>query len=181
LKRIGPVYYVDYQSFVVALLISEYDTAMPAVSLTDLQQQIAQRERELQALRQELESRQSHLTELTRRKEELQRQLQQVEEEITALATATPTEKEQSKAAAPARAASLGGPPRLGELIVTLLREAAKPMTARQLCEEAQRRGYQPSSQNPIKSVEARLQDLKHQRRCPAGVGPVRLHPGPFR
>jgi hypothetical protein len=51
----------------------------------------------------------------------------------------------------------------LGELIVTLLREAVKPMTARQLCEEAQRRGYQPNSQKPLKSVEARLQDLKHQ------------------
>ena len=63
---------------------------MPAVSLTDLQQQIAERERELQALRQELESRRSHLIELTRRKEDLQRQLQQVEEEITTLATAEP-------------------------------------------------------------------------------------------
>ena len=63
---------------------------MPAVSLTDLQQQIAERERELQVLRQELESRQGHLIELTRRKEDLQRQLQQVEEEITTLATAEP-------------------------------------------------------------------------------------------
>ena len=136
---------------------------MPVVSLTDLQQQIAQRERELQALRQQLESRQSHLRELTRRKEELQRQLQQIEEEITALATATPTEREQPEAAVPAPAASLGGQPRLGELIVSLLREAGGPRTARQLCEEAQRRGHPLTSQKPIKSVESRLQDLKSQ------------------
>ena len=136
---------------------------MPVVSLTDLQQQIAQRERELQALRQQLESRQSHLRELTRRKEELQRQLQQIEEEITALATATPPGKAQPEAAVPAPVASLGRQPRLGELIVSLLREAGGPRTARQLCEEAQRRGHPLTSQKPIKSVEARLQDLKSQ------------------
>jgi hypothetical protein len=142
---------------------------MPAISLTDLQQQIAARERELQALRQELESRQGHLTELTRRKEELQRQLQQIEEEITVLATAAPNERAHSELVAPAAlltpppAASRGGQPRLGELIVTLLRKAGGPRTARQLCEEAQRDGYQLASKNPIKSVEARLQDLKSQ------------------
>ena len=141
---------------------------MPAVSLSDLQQQIAARERELQALRRELESRQGHLTELTRRKEELQRQLQQVEQEITALSADTPTANARPKpaspaAAAPARAASRRGQPRLRELIVALLREGGGPRTARQLCEEARRRGYQPSSQNPVKSVKARLQDLKSQ------------------
>jgi hypothetical protein len=142
---------------------------MSTISLTDLQQQIAARERELQTLRRELESRQGRLTELTRRKEELQRQLQKVEEEITTLAAATQTERAQPEPVAPAApavpapAASRGGQPRLGELIVTLLRDSSGPMTARQLSEEAQRRGYQPSSQKPIKSVEARLQDLKSQ------------------
>jgi chromosome segregation ATPase len=139
---------------------------MPAVSLPDLQQQIAARERELQVLRQELASRQDHLTELTRHKEELQRQLQQVEEEITALAAASPTVRAQPEAvapAAPASVASRAGLPRLGELIVSLLREAAGARTARQLCEEAQRRGYQPRGKKPIKSVESRLQDLKSQ------------------
>jgi hypothetical protein len=139
---------------------------MPAVSLSDLQRQIAARERELEALRQELESRQGHLTELTRRKEELQRQLRQVEEEITALAEATPTERAQPEPVAPATpapAGSRGGQPRLGELVVALLREAGGPRTARQLSEEAQRHGYRPTSQKPIKAVEARLQDLKSQ------------------
>jgi hypothetical protein len=138
---------------------------MPAVSLTDLQQQIAQRERELQTLRAELQSRQSRFSELTRRKEELQSELEQVEEEIAALAAAaaaTPTEVPASTAAiappSPARSQ-----PRLGELIVTILREAAKPMTARQLNEEAQQRGYQPASRSPVKAIEKRLQDLKGQ------------------
>lgn len=142
---------------------------MPAVSLTDLQQQIDQRERELQALREELQSRQSHFTELTRRKEELQNQLQQVEEEIATLeATATaPTEQPTSAtpvvAPSPAPVAPGGGQPRLGELIVTLLRESRVPMTARQLIEEAQRHGYQPASRDPVKAVENRLQDLKNR------------------
>src|SRR5262249_40833265 len=142
---------------------AEWDATMTAASLSDLQRQIATRERELEALRQELESRQGHLTELTRRKEELQRQLRQVEEEITALAPATATKRKQPDPALPAPAAARGGQPRLGELVVTLLRETREPMTARQLCEEAQRRGYQPTSHQPIKSVKARLQELKNQ------------------
>jgi hypothetical protein len=148
---------------VVAFIIPEWDATMPAVILPDLQHQIAARERELQTLRQELESGQSHLSELTRRKEERQRQLQKVEEENNALATATSSKREQPEAAAPAPAASRGGQPRLGELIVTLLRQSSGPRTARQLSEEAQRRGHPLTSQNPIKSVEARLHDLKSQ------------------
>jgi hypothetical protein len=141
---------------------------MPDVSLTDLQQQIAQREHELKALRQQLESRQSHLTELMRRKEELHRQLQHVEEEIAALAasaTATQRPAPAAPAAAPSPvpAAPRGGQPLLGELIVTFLREASGAMTARQLSEEVQRRGLQPRSSNPLKAVEARLQDLKNK------------------
>src|SRR4051812_29275344 len=111
---------------------------MPAASLTDLQQQIAQRERELQALRDELESRQSQFSELSRRKEELYSQLRQVEEEIVALA-ATPNEQPVPAAPAPLPVAGAEGQPPLDELIVTLLREAREPMTARQLNDEAQR------------------------------------------
>lgn len=170
MKQRGAVHYVDYKSFVVAVYPRvEWNATMPAISLTDLQHQIAARERELQALRQELESRQGHLSELTRRKEELQRQLQQVEEEITTLAVSPPTETEQPRPAAPARppipapAASIKNQPRLGELILTLLREAGGPRTARQLSEEAQQRGYRSPSRDPVNSVEKRLQDLKSQ------------------
>jgi hypothetical protein len=141
---------------------------MPDLSLTDLQQQIAQREHELQALHQQLESRQGHLTALTRRKEELHSQLQRVEEEIAALAVSTDAPQRPAPAApaaapSPVPAAPRGGQPLLGELIVTLLREASGAMTARQLSEEAQRRGLQPRSSNPLKAVEARLQELKNK------------------
>ena len=146
----------------------EWDATMPAVSLTDLQEQIAQRERELQALREELQTRQSHFTELTRRKEDLQNELRQVEDEIAALAATVATPEQPAPAVptvppSPAPASRAEGQPQLGELIVMMLGEAATPMTARQLLEESQRRGYQSSSQNPLKAIENRLQDLKSQ------------------
>jgi hypothetical protein len=138
---------------------------MPAVSLTDLQQQIAQREQDLQALREQLQTRQSHLSKLERRKQQLQKQLRQVEKEITALTRTATTPSESPTPMAPTvpSEASRGSQPRLGELIVTLLREGKQPMTARQLNDAAQRRGYQSSSRDPLKAMEKRLQDLKNQ------------------
>src|SRR3954447_22883823 len=103
---------------------------MPAISLTDLQEQIAQREQELQALREQLQSQQSHLAELTRRKEQLQSEVRQVEEAIAALATTQARPTEQAALAAPTvpPSAPSSDQPHLGELIVTMLHEAAKPM-----------------------------------------------------
>jgi DNA repair exonuclease SbcCD ATPase subunit len=71
---------------------------MPATSLESLQQQIRQREQELQQLRQEFKSRRDHLSELTRRKEELESQLLQVEEEIAALSTTSQPPKQATRA-----------------------------------------------------------------------------------
>lgn len=138
---------------------------MPANTLEDLHQQIAQRERELKALRQELESRRDRVTTLMRRKEELQNQLQQVEGEISALSAGASASAEQRKAAAPPapqpKAASQEARPKLGDLILVMLRESGKPMTARQLSEEAQRRGIPLAANAPIKSIEARVQEMK--------------------
>jgi hypothetical protein len=138
---------------------------MPPFSLTDLQQQIAQRELELQALREQLQTRQSHLRKLEHRKQQLQKQLRQVEKEITALARTATTPSEPTTSTPPTISSeeSRGSQPRLGELIVTLLREGKQPMTARQLNDAAQRRGYQSSSRDPLKAMEKRLQDLKNQ------------------
>ncbi len=149
---------------------------MLAISLTDLQQQIAQREQELQTLREQLQTRQSHLSELERRKQQLQKQLRQVEKEITALERTATTSSEPTASVSRtiSSAASGGSQPRLGELIVTLLREGKQPMTARQLNDAAQRRGYQSSSRDPLKAMEKRLQDLKNQgivRRAPGQSG----------
>ncbi len=139
---------------------------MPAMSLEELNRQIAQRERELKTLRQELESRRDHYTALTRRKEQLLSQLRQVESEIAALGASPAEPTKPSKAASPK--SSPQGPrskdrPRLSELILTVMRESGKAMTARQLSEEVGRRGFPLSGQNPVKSVESRLQEMKQR------------------
>jgi len=58
------------------------DTTIP---LADLTQQIAQRESELERLRQEYEARQGRLADLARHRDELQAQLSQVEADIQAV------------------------------------------------------------------------------------------------
>jgi hypothetical protein len=169
-------YYLKNRSFVVRLLDRESDTAMPAISLEALHQQIAQHERELNALREELKSRKDHVAALMRHKEELQNQLQQVEKELAALSAGAPTATEQRKPSAPTPVTSAKDRPKLGEMIVVMLREAGKPMTARQLSEEARRRGLQSASNDPVKPFEARLQELKKKgtiRRAPGQPGYV--------
>jgi hypothetical protein len=140
---------------------------MPATSLEDLQQQIAQREQELDRLRLELQSRQSRLSELARQKEDLESKLRQVDEEIAALGAATsPVAKPPAPSAPrPSSAAPVSpqGQPRLRDLIQTMLQESAAPMTAGHLCAEAQRRGYQPTTQDPVSSVKARLQEMRSE------------------
>lgn len=147
---------------------------MPAISLEELNRQIAQRERELETLRQELESRRSQFTTLTRRKEELLGQLRQVESEIAALSAAQSAQPKQAKATSP-KTAPMGKPtkgrPRMGEMIVATLRATGKAMTARQLSEELNRRGFPLSTHNPVKSVESRLQDMKKQRLVQRAAG----------
>ena len=57
---------------------------------------------------------------------------------------------------------------RLGELIMAMLRDSSGPRTARQLCEEAQRRGYQPTSREIIERRQQRLKasgELADRRR----------------
>jgi hypothetical protein len=142
---------------------------MPAVSLEVLQQQITRRESELNALRQELENRQKQLTSLTSRKEDLLAQLHQVEADIAALtshsarqATVPPKRTVVIEPSSPAAAAA-AAQPKLADLIVTMLREAGKALTSRELRAEALRRGYQSSSRNLVKTIEVRIRDLKQQ------------------
>jgi hypothetical protein len=53
--------------------------------------------------------------------------------------------------------------PKLADFIVTMLREAGRPLTVRQLAEEAKRRGFVSASSNFPKMVEARTYDLKRK------------------
>lgn len=147
---------------------------MPAMPLEELNRQIAQRERELKALRQELESRRDHYSALTRRKEQLLSQLRQVESEIAALGESMTEPTKQNKAASPKSAPQ--GPqskdrPRLSDLILTALRESGKAMTARQLSEEVRRHGFPLSGQHPVKSVESRLQEMKQKHLVQRATG----------
>jgi hypothetical protein len=146
-----------------------------------LQHQIRQREQELEALRRELQSRQTQLDNLLRRKQGLQSQLQEVEAEIATLAT-TPVKKAPGTPAASSASplTDLEGraedQPKLSDLIVAALRRAGQPRTARQLLEEVQKRGYQPSGRDPIKSIDARIAELKNRgliRRAPDQPGYV--------
>jgi hypothetical protein len=141
---------------------------MPAVSLEELQQQISQRELDLQNLRRELESRRHELATLADRKKDLLAQLRQVEAEIAALAASALPQAAASpdRAAAvpsPSPPAAAAGQPRLADLIVTMLRQAGQALTSRQLQEEAVRRGYQSKSRNLFKTIEVRIQDLKQK------------------
>jgi hypothetical protein len=140
---------------------------MPAVSLEDLQQQITQRELELQTLRQELEARQSELATLVNRKKDLLAQLHQVEAEMAALAANLPSQaavpEVPNATLPPISSLPDDSQPKLADLIVTMLRQAGKPMTSRQLQEEALRRGYRSSSRNFVKTIEVRIQDLKQK------------------
>ena len=159
---------------------------MTASSLTELQRRIAQREQELQALRQELQTRQSAFAQLTSRKEELHNQLREIEAQIAALAetsttTIEPSEPEAIVLSGSLAAANTAEQPRLGEWIVSVLRECGGPMTARQLSEEAQRRAFQTAGQDPIKAFESRLQKLKNKnivRRASGHRGYVLAHFG---
>lgn len=151
---------------------------MPATSLEKLHQQIAQRERELEALRQELDSRRNQFTTLTRRKEELQSQLREVESEIAALTVVpSPASKpKQSPPPAPQPTTPAKARPPMSEMILAALRDAGKPMTARQLSDEISRRGFPLTGSNPAKSVESRLQEMKQKklvRRAPGQPGYV--------
>jgi uncharacterized protein YhaN len=53
-----------------------------------------------------------------------------------------------------------GDQPKLPHLLVTILREVGRPLTPRQLAEEAKRRGFQSSSGNFRRLVETRAYDL---------------------
>jgi hypothetical protein len=142
---------------------------MPTLSLDAIEQRIAQRDAELQALRRELDARRSRLQALTQRKEELQAKLQQVEAEMAAVATGAKRHHVPSPKAAPKKptpkASAAGKPsrPSLPSLLVSVIRGAGRPLTAKHLVREVQRRGFRSSSAHFTKMVEARLWDLKKQ------------------
>ena len=143
---------------------------MPTLSVDAIQQRIAERDAELQALRRELEARRSRLQALAQRKEELQAKLQHLEAEIAAVTAGAkrphaPSPKAtHKKPALPSPTAGKPGKPSLPSLLVSVIRSAGRPLTAKHLVQEVKRRGFKSSSANFTKMVETRLWDLKKKR-----------------
>jgi len=129
------------------------DATLP---LDDLTQQIAQRESELQRLRQQHEARQARLAELARHREELQAQLRQVEDDIQAVTGG----QGLAAAAPPASSPEPTIRPTLSDALVEVLREVNRPLTARELGEELTRRKFPTTSGNITNLVQNRLSDL---------------------
>ena len=141
---------------------------MPTVSVPfqDLAERIQQQETELANLRQELESRRSQLSELTRRKEELQAELAKVDKDIEAVgqasvpkptvsATRTPVITGNSKATA-----KPPGSVSLPAYLVHLVRQAKGPITVKALAEDVVRNKFPTTSTNIAGMVQTRVSDL---------------------
>jgi hypothetical protein len=150
-----------------------------AAPLDTLAQQIARQQAELEALRREYEARQARLADLTRRKQDLQAQLQRVEAEIQA----TTQGRTSGRALAPAKAAKakaapppvprtpVGGqaaaaavksvrPQTLPAFLLDLVGRSTGPVTVRQLTQEVVRQKFPTSSGNVPKLVAIKVREL---------------------
>jgi hypothetical protein len=133
-----------------------------AATLQDIAQRISKHEAQLAKLRQAFEARQAHLADLTRRKEELQAQLQKVETQIRSVGRA------DGAAAPPARlSAALGRPATkpaggisLPQLLVELVKQANRPLTIKQLTQEVVRRKYPTTTRNIPGLIKSRVTEL---------------------
>ena len=142
---------------------------MPTVSapLQNLAQRINQQEIELAKLREEFELRQAQLTELTRRKEELQAQLQQVESEIQSVGqiplpkpvVSTPPAR-QEKPTASISVAKSAKRVTLAKFLINWVQRAKKPVTSKELADEIVRSKYPTTSSNIRQMVDTRVGEL---------------------
>jgi uncharacterized protein YhaN len=145
------------------------------VPFQDLAERIQQQEAELAKLRQELESRRGQLSELTRRKEELQAELTKVEKEIAAVGQASDQEPTASTTRTPPSTNSKRGPTGTGAsksagnpsdgmslptYLVDLVRQAKRPITAKELSAEVVRNKFPTTSKNIDAMVKTRVHDL---------------------
>ena len=126
-----------------------------AVPLDEFARRIAQQQAELEALRQEYQARQAQLTDLNSRKQELQEQLAQVENEIRTVTLGKIPRPPSVAPAAPKAKKPVSGsqvkptpPGSLPQVLKILVREAKQPMTVKELTEELVRRKFPTTSKD---------------------------------
>jgi hypothetical protein len=143
--------------------------ATAVLPLAQVAQRLAQQEAALQALRREYEARKKQLDQLTRRKQELQTQLTQVEGQIHSLAGgASPASAPAPKAVPASKArqskATHGTRKRpsisLHQLLVTAVRDAGRPLSHKELVEEVRRRNFPTHADDLLKQVTTRVGEL---------------------
>lgn len=132
--------------------------------LDQVAQRIAQQQSELQRLRQEYQGRTRRLKKLTRRKQQLQAQLDKIDGRIHALngagraalklKAAAPVQPRSAKTARRTKKRKSGS---LAQLLVTVLREAGKPLSNKELTEEVRRRAFATRASDLSKVVATRV------------------------
>ena len=133
----------------------------PPFRLTRLPERIARQAAELEALRRDYEARKRQLADLTRRKQQLQSQLDKVETDIRALtggSTPAPAVKPRP-AVAKGKSKSKSGVS-LPEMLQQVLRDLGGPLTHRQLVEEMARRKFPTKSSDLLKQVTTRVGEM---------------------
>jgi len=133
-----------------------------AIPFPDLAERIQQHEAELAKLRQALEARQTHLSDLTRRKEELQSELQKIDQEIeavgqngTASSPATPLKPVLHKTSGK-RVKGVS----LSSYLVSLVKKAKGPISAKELADLVVRNKYPTTAKDVEGMVKTRVYDL---------------------
>ena len=154
-----------------------------AVPLDEFARRISQQQAELEALRQEYQARQAQLTDLNSRKQELQEQLAQVENEIRtvtlgkiprppSVAPAAPTAK-KPVSGSQVKPTPTGSLPQVLKILVS---EAKRPMTVKELTEQLLRRKFPTTSKDLATIVRTRVGELVKKgifRRSKDGAGVV--------
>jgi hypothetical protein len=150
-------------------------TATTAAPLKTLAQQIARQQAELETLHLDYEARQTRLADLTRRKDELTAQLQQVEADIQATTqgrssstpSRTPAAASQPQRKTPPVQPTGSSPPptrvrkhSLAAVLVNIVRKADGPVTVKQLTEEMVRRKFPTTSSNLARMIDTRVRGL---------------------
>ena len=140
--------------------------ATATLSFQALADCIQQQEAQLAKLRQELESRQTHLSDLTRRKGELHAELQKVEREIVALAPpamAGGVPLAPVKSAKPASASAAMKPKQglsLPKYLAELVAKSKRPITAKELSDQVVAHQFPTTSNNIKDIVQTRVYEL---------------------